>query len=267
MARALWKGRIQFADVSLPVKLYTAVRTQRVRFHMLHDQDEMRLRQEMVCPQQNEAVPPEHRIKAFEFEKDQYVPVTPEELRILEPEPSRDIVVSGFVPVGSVDPRYIDHAYALGPDGAEGAFSVLHSALGQTASAGICSWAMRRRSYYGALIAGDILLLCVLRAGDEVIPVADLKLAQTAVGERELKTAYYLVDTLAGDFQPDQFSDTYEEQLMSLIAAKARGETVPTGKPEETPATPEKDLLAMLEASVVAAETESKKRRAQPAHK
>ena len=175
MAKALWKGRIRFADVGLPVKLYAAVREQRVRFHPIHEQDAARRHGETVHPCEHEIVEPENRIRAFEIEKEQDVPVPDEDLHFFEPEPGRDISVTQFVSAGSISPRLLGRTYALEPDGAEGAFAVLYAALARTYSAGLFQWTMRRRAFWGAVMARDTLLLCVLRMAAGTAPAATPK--------------------------------------------------------------------------------------------
>ncbi len=173
MAEAFWKGRIRFADIGLPVKLYAAA--VRGRFHPIHDQDAARRHQDMAHPPADEIAESGNRIRAFEIEKERDVSVPDEDLRLLEPEPSREIFVTQIVSAGSIDPRLLGRTYTLGPDGAEGVFAVLHAALARTKSAGLCRWTMRRRTLCGAVMARDTLLLCILRMTAEIAPAATPK--------------------------------------------------------------------------------------------
>lgn len=148
MARALWKCRIQFAQASLPVALYTAALGQP--------------RPMTVCPAENEGVPFMHRIHAFARDNAQHVSTPKEGFSPLEPDLRRTISVEKFVLANSIDPRLIHHRYFLGPDGADGAFAVLQATLRSSESAALCRWTMRRKAYWGAVAFCETMFLCVL---------------------------------------------------------------------------------------------------------
>jgi len=187
----IWKGYIHFGETDVPVKLHTAVREERIQFHLLHRRDKVRLRQQMVCAYEKRPVPAEEQSKGFEVEEGKYIIVDPAELEQTAPESSRMIEVHEFVKNGEIDPIFLDRLYYLEPDIADiqgKGFSALVKALKELDVAGICTWIMRKRSYFGALqTRGKMLRLNTLRYADEVIPVASLELQDVPLSEKELK--------------------------------------------------------------------------------
>src|SRR5215208_5757475 len=111
--RSLWSGSISFGLVNIPVRLHTAVREQRVAFHLLHDQDKARLRRKMVCPADGKEVHPEHVARGYEIAKDRHVIVSDEELEACAPEKTRAIEITDFVKLSEIDPLYFDRPYYL----------------------------------------------------------------------------------------------------------------------------------------------------------
>src|SRR5512134_3813386 len=176
----IWKGYIHFGDIDVPVKLHTAVREERIQFHLLHKRDQVRLRQQMICPYEKQPVPAEEQSKGFEVEEGKYIIVDPEELEQTAPESNRMIEVHEFVKTEQIDPIFLDRVYYLEPDitAVQGkGYMALVKALKELDVAGICTWTMRKRSHFGALQGGGkVLRLSTLRYADEVIPAASLGL-------------------------------------------------------------------------------------------
>ena len=130
MARAIWSGAISFGLVNIPVKLYSAVKRQTVRFHQLDSSDHSRIQQKRVNPSTGEEVPYEQLVKGYELSPDRYVVITPEELESVEPDRTRTIDIEAFVQLEQIDPIYYDHPYYLAPGtGAEKAYTLLLKAL------------------------------------------------------------------------------------------------------------------------------------------
>lgn len=227
-ARAMWKGVIRFAGFALPVKLYSAVEDRTVHFHLLHDEDRVRVRQRMVHPRTDETVPPDRVRKGIALGPDTFVVLTDEELEGLRPEPSRDIVVTGFVDPGEIDHPWYVRPYWLGPDGDENGYFALADALGREGKEGVARWVMRNKRYAGALrVEGEHLLLVTLRHVEEVVGRDQVEAPggrSATAQEREL--AERLVAALAGPFEPEAYRDEYRERVLALIEAKRRGETV-----------------------------------------
>jgi len=250
-ARALWKGYIRLGNIDVPVKLHTAVREERIQFHLLHRHDRIRLKQQMICAYEKVPVAPEEQVRGFQIEEGKYIIVDPAELEQIEPESNKRIEVHEFVNTGEIDPIFLDRVYYLEPDFLSKRYNALAEAMKEMKVEGICTWTMRKRSYFGALqIGGPILRLNALRYADDMISVADLKLPDISLSERELMIGKDLIDHLTASFQPEKFENEHQKKLQDFIARKSRGEKIAILRPRRLkPTTPDK-LLETLEASL-----------------
>jgi len=248
VGKTIWKGYIRFSSVHVPVKLYTAVKEERIRFRLLHRSDHVRLEQRMVCAYEKVPVPREEQAKGFELEEGKYILMDPVELEEKEPENSRLIEVLEFVKSEEIDPLFLDRVYYLAPDTPFQGYVDLVRTLGVMDMQGICTWTMRRRIYLGALqVRGSILRLNSLRYADEVIPAESLELENMPVSEKELTD---LINHLTAPFDPSQFQNEHERKLQDLIDKKARGEKVTILHPRSLKPTESDQLLAVLEESL-----------------
>lgn len=249
--KAIWKGYISFGDTNLPVKLHTAIREERIQFHLLHKRDRVKLRQQMICAYEKEPVPAEAQVKGFEVEEGKYIIVDPEELEQAVPESSREVEVHEFVRTGEIDPIFLGRVYYLEPDSHPKGYNALVGALTEMDVAGICTWTMRKRSYLGALqTSGKLLRLITLRYADEVVSVKALELQKFSLSEKELKIGSDLINQLAVPFEPRKFENEHEKKLRSLIEKKARGEKLVLLRPRRLKPTAPDKLLQALEASL-----------------
>ncbi len=249
--RAIWKGYINFGDVNVPVNLHTAIKEERVQFHLLHKRDHARLRQQMICAYEKIPVPAEAQAKGFEVEEGKYIIIDPEEIERTSPESSRVIEVHEFVNSGQIDPIFLERVYYLGPDVYLKGYNALVGALKEMDVAGICTWTMRKRSYIGALqTSGKILRLSTLRYADEVVPVESLELDSISLSEKELKIGIDLINQLTVPFQPQKFENEHQKRLQNLIDMKARGEKIAILRPRRLKPTAPDKLLQALEASL-----------------
>ncbi len=247
----IWKGYINFGDTSIPVKLHTAIKEDRIQFHLLHKHDHAKLRQQMVCAYEKQPVPMEAQVKGYEVEDGKYVIVDPRELEQIAPESSRVIEVHEFVETRQIDPVFLERVYYLEPDGHLKGYNALVGALAEMDVQGVCTWTMRKRSYLGALQAsGKILRLNTMRYADEVISIKSLELQKFSLSEKEVKIASDLINHLSGPFQPDKFENEHQKKLQSLIAKKARGEKIAVLHPRRLKPTAPDKLLQALEASL-----------------
>ena len=247
----IWKGNIHFGDTALPVKLHAAVKQDRVQFHLLHERDHVKLRQQMICAYEKRPVPAEDQAKGFEVEEGKYLIVDPEELEQTAPEASRIIEIHEFVKTSQIDPVFLERVYYLEPDGQAGAYLALVAALREMDASGICTWIMRKRSYFGALHArGKVLRLHTLRYADEVIPARLLELQKIPLSEKELKIGIDLIGHLTGPFHPEKFEDEHQKKLRDLIDKKVRGEKIVIMRPRRLKPTEPDKLLEALEASL-----------------
>jgi DNA end-binding protein Ku len=249
--RAIWKGYIHVGGVDVPVKLHTAVKEERIQFHLLHRRDHIKLKQQMVCAYEKVPVPFEEQTRGFELEDGKYILVDPAELEQAEPEESRMIEVHEFVKTEQIDPVFLDRVYYLEPEIPSEEYDVLVEALKEMDVEGICTWTMRKRSYIGALqVSGKILRLNSLRYADEVVSVKSLQLPNIPLSEKELKIGSDLINQLTGPFQPQKFENEHEKKLQGLIDKKARGEKIAILRPKRLKPTAPDKLLQTLEASL-----------------
>ena len=258
MPRAIWSGAISFGLVSVPVKLFSAVSRKTVRFNQLDSETNSRVRQKRVNAEGDE-VPYEQIVKGYEVAKDSYVVVTDDELAALAPKASRMIDITDFVSEDEIDPVFYDSAYYLVPDElARKSYALLSKALDESGRVAIASFVMRTKQYLVAIRPSQgTLMMSTMVYADEVVPVADVpgleEIEDIEITEAEMAMAGQLIDSLTAEFEPERYRDSYREQVLDLLEAKAAGEIHPV----EAPGAPDDaaviDLLAALEASVSAA--------------
>ena len=224
-ARAIWKGDLKLDSTKVPVKLYSAVQDQTVRFHILDEKTKTRVKQHMVDAESGEEVANEEIQKGFEVEPGTFVILDEEELESLEPEASREIEIEQFVPPEEIAPEFYDRPYYLGPDGDQTAYFALAEALKNKEKEAVARWVMRKQPYVGALRAeGDHLILFTLRNAEEVLSAKDLpRPAGRAPEKKELSMAKQLVELLKGEFDPKDYKDEYRERVMEFVEKKAKG--------------------------------------------
>ena len=169
--RSIWTGSISFGLVNIPVKMHTAVREDRIAFHMLHDQDKVRLQRKMICPEDGKEIHNEHVVKGYEISKGQYVIVQQSELEGCSPEKTRAIEITDFVELKQIDPIYFDRAYYLTPaEHAAKSYRLLHEAMTRSGRVGIARMVMHDKEYLACLrTRGDALCISTMHFGNEVI--------------------------------------------------------------------------------------------------
>jgi DNA end-binding protein Ku len=250
----IWKGFIHFGNTDVAVKLHSAVREERIGFHLLHTRDQVRLRQQMICALEKQPVPAEEQSKGFEVEDGKYIIVDQAELEQTVPESSRMIEIREFVKTAQIDPIFVERVYYLEPDSTniqEKGYSALVRALKDMEVAGICTWTMRKRTYFGALQAsGKVLRLNTLRYADEVASAKTLELQEVPLTEKELSIGSELIDKLSAPFEPQKFENEHQKKLQHMIEQKARGEKIEVFAPRRLEPTGPDQLLQALEASL-----------------
>jgi DNA end-binding protein Ku len=247
--RAIWSGNIAFGLVNVPVRMYSAIDEQDVRFHYLHVKDDSRIGYEKVCKKEGKPVPDDEIVKAYELRDGEYVYVTDEDFEAAQPESYKSIDIRDFVPYDEIDPIYFERTYYLGPaDGSEKAYALLLRAMEDAGLAAIASYVMRDRQQLGCLRAREgVITLEKMYFADEIRPVEGIRPRKVSVGKAELRMAGDLIDKFTGTFDPTQYEDTYREALLDLIRRKQKGEIHTEPEPvEEEPS----DLLSALKASV-----------------
>jgi DNA end-binding protein Ku len=253
MPRAIWTGTISFGLVNVPVRMYSAIDESDLHFHLVHEPDGGRIGYQKVCKAEDEPVPDDEIVKAFELEQDEFVVLTDEDFAAAKSEGVKTIEISDFVPYEEIDPIYFERTYYLGPqDGGEKVYSLLRQAMEKTGLAAVGKYVMRDKQHLGCLrVREGVITLEKLFFHDEIRPVKQIAPRKTKVPEAELKMATSLIAQFKTSFEPERYEDSYRDALMKVIKAKQKGETitaVPAAEDEE-PA----DLLAALKASVDAA--------------
>jgi DNA end-binding protein Ku len=240
--------------VQVPVKLYAAVEDRKLHFRLLDAGSHTPVQQRMVDPDSGEEVPPEEVRKGFATGDGRFVLLDEEDLEALDPEPSRDIEVTRFVDIGTIDHPWYDRPYYVGPDGDTESYFALAAALAEQEKEGIARWVMRGKAYQGALrLEGEHLMLVTLRHAGEVVAASELPTPKGRAPEKqELAMAEQLLDALSGDFEPEAFRDGYRERVLELVEAKAAGKTVRLETSRRKPARDE-DLTGKLAKSLKAA--------------
>ncbi len=233
---SLGSGTISFGLVSIPVKMYTAASSGGVRFNMLHAKCGNRVKQQLLCPVDNEVVERADIVKGYEHAKDQYVRVTDEELKALEGEASQIIDIAEFVPLPKVDPIYFENTYYLGPDkGGEKAYRLLTDAMAKTDRVALAKFVMRgKESLVLIRPAQGGLMLHTMYFTDEVRDFGEVDKGQDAkIKSGELDLAVRLIDELSNEeFKPEEYKDDYRLRVLDMVNLKVEGKEVTAVGPQ-----------------------------------
>ncbi|MFD0277282.1 Ku protein [Kitasatospora sp. NPDC127111] len=256
MARPVWTGVLSFGLVTVPVALYTATRSHDVRFHQLQRGTSDRVRNKRVNERTGREVDFGDIVKGYEVTEGEYVIVEPDELEQISPGRSKTIDIGGFVDLAEVDPIFFDKTYYLGPRGKEYAkvYALLVEALEHANKAGLAMFSMRGKEYLTAVRSeGGLLELHTMHFADEVrdprTEVDNLP-EKVDLSEQEVKTAEQLIGALAIDWEPEDWHDTYEEQVRKLIEDKLAGREIAVSAGPEPEATNVIDLMDALRRSL-----------------
>jgi DNA end-binding protein Ku len=261
MAHAIWSGSINFGLVTIPVKLFTAVKTDELSFNMLHAKDEGRIKYERLCSIEDKPVPWDEIVKGYEYEKGQYVLLTDEDFKKVNPEATQSVDILEFVELDKINPMYFDKPYYLEPTKqGRHAYALLRETLAQTNRVAIARVVIRTKEYIAAVKPlEDALVLELMHWASEIVGADTIDVPERAkLPEKELKMAQMLVDTMSVDeFEPEKFTNKYHDELLTMIEARAAGKELP--KPKKAPARAKVvNLMDVLAQSL----EESKKRRA-----
>jgi DNA end-binding protein Ku len=233
--RSIGSGAISFGLVSIPVKLYVATSSQAPSFHLLHAKCGNRIRQQRVCPVDNEVVEREQLVKGYEFAKDQYVRINDDELKALEGEASEAIEISEFVPLAKVDPIYFERSYYLGPDkGGEKAYRLLTDTMTQVGKVALAKFVMRGKENLVIVRAAQKgLMMHTMYFANEVRSFDEIPKGESAkITGAETSLAIRLIDELSNDeFEPEKYHDEYSERVMNLVNSKAEGKEITLAQP------------------------------------
>jgi DNA end-binding protein Ku len=230
--RALWKGSISFGLVTIPIGLFSAIEArEELSFNLLHARDGSRIVQKRFCKAEDVEVPWSEVVKGYQHAKNQYVVVTDEDFEKARVPATHTFEIRAFVPEAEVPDLYFDHPYYVAPQGRGGvkAYALLRDALADSGRLAIGTIVLRQREHLGALAPyEEALVLTTMRFAAEIRPPGDLELPPARRGwtDKEMKLTRQLVDTLADEWKPEEFRDTYTEALRRVIEARIEGEEV-----------------------------------------
>jgi len=261
--RPIWKGHLTFGLVTIPVKLYTATDSKDIRFRLLHKSCMNPIQNKRFCSYHDQIVDWNDVVRAFEYAKGKFVPLTDEELENVPLETAGTVSVSAFVSLADIDPIYYDKSYYLAPDeGGQKAFRLLHDTLGDASKVAVGKVVIREKEHLVSVRPFDgALVMSTLYYADEVREVEDIPElpVQAKIHPNEKKMALQLIEGLAAEFNPGEYKDEYRDALQKVINAKVEGEPLETG-----PARKEEkvvDLMDALRRSLQATRKEAPARR------
>lgn len=242
-----------FGAVTVPIKVFGALEDKSIHFRELHAKDGSEVAHVLVDNDGAE-VPRERVAKGFEVAPDEYVVMTNDEIKAADQPARKAIELEDFVPANEIDPVFYDKPYYLAPQkGAEEAYALLAAALEKTSRVGIGRVVLRARELLVSVRPVDgALRMQVMRFADELVPGKEMDVDEPAKApaKKEVQMASALIDTLAADFDPTKYEDTYRDRVLDVVKAKEKGKEI---KPAPAPEREESDdLMAALEASLKA---------------
>lgn len=255
--RAIWKGAVSFGLVSVPVKLYSATESKDISFRQVHAKDGGRIKYQRICSIDGEEVAYADIAKGYETEDGEMVILDDSDMAELPASSSREISVEKFVPSEQIDPMLFEKSYYLEPEksGAK-PYALLRQALEEADRMALVTVSLRNRMSLAVLrVRDDVIVLQTMMWPDEIRDPDFASVDTSDAKPAEVKMAKMLVETLAGDFAPDEYEDDYREAVEALVRAKVEG-----GEVKAPPTAPKAggevvDLLAALQRSVEAAKT------------
>src|SRR5258707_3378610 len=269
MATSVWNGAISFGLLSIPTRLYAAARPERIKLHQIHKECHTRLRQPLYCPTPRRIVDRSEVVRAYEYEKGKYVLIENEELKKIMPQSSRTMEIQAFVKGSQIDPIFFESSYFALPEKDNPKPCVLLvKAMEDSDRVGIAKVTMHQREYTVFIRPRSHgLTVHTMYFVNEIRKVEGYgKITQEIkLRPQEIKLAEQLVESLSEDFKPQQYHDTYQENLKALIEAKRHGKTIVE---EEAPKrAPVIDMMEALKRSLHETEAGKRKKpmRARPA--
>ncbi len=264
MAASVWSGYLTFGLISMPIRLFSGARSSGISFNMLHRDDLQRVKQQYYCPADNRVVERSEIVKGFEYRKDEYVVIDPEEIKRIEPKTAKTMEILEFVKAGEVDPVYFESSYYLMPEEAgRRPYALLTKALEESEYVAIAKLTMHNREYTVFLRPHEGgMMLHTMYYEEEVKKVEGFGAPDVELKDSEVKVAHQLIEALAAKWEPEKFHDDFQENLKKLIQTKLEGgEVAEVEQPKKL--APVVDLMAALKASLV--QMEGRKKPAAPA--
>ena len=264
MAASVWSGYLTFGLISMPIRLFSGARSSGISFNMLHRDDLQRVKQQYYCPADNRVVERSEIVKGFEYRKDEYVVIDPEEIKKIEPKTAKTMEILEFVKASDVDPVYFESSYYLMPEEAgRRPYALLTKALEESEYVAIAKLTMHNREYTVFLRPHEgVMMLHTMYYEEEVKKVEGFGAPDVELKDSEVKVAHQLIEALAAEWEPEKFHDDFQENLKKLIQTKLEGgEVAEVEQPKKL--APVVDLMAALKESL--AQMEGRKKPAAPA--
>src|SRR5271156_4378206 len=259
MAASVWSGYLTFGLISMPVRLFSGARSSGISFNQLHRTDHHRVKQQLICPLDNQVLERSDIVKGYEYRKDEYVIIEPEEIKKIEPKTAKTMEILEFVKSSEVDPVYFESSYYMVPEEAgRRPYALLTKALEESEFVAIAKLTMHNREYTVFLRPhkGGMMLHTMYYA-EEVREVESFGAPDVEIKEAELKVAHQLIEALADEWDPEKYHDTFQDNLKKLIETKLEGGKIAeVEKPKKL--APVVDLMSALKQSL--AEMEGKKK-------
>ncbi len=259
MAASVWSGYLTFGLISMPVRLFSGARSSGISFNMLHRDDLTRVKQQYYCPTDNRVVSRDEIVKGYEYRKDEYVVIEPDEIKKIEPKTAKTMEILEFVKGSEVDPVYFDASYYMLPEEAgRRPYALLTKAMEESDYVAIAKLTMHNREYTVFLRPHEGgMMLHTMYYAEEVKKVEGFGAPDVELKESEVKVANQLIEALADEWDPEKYHDNFQDNLKNLIQTKLEGgKIVEVEKPKKL--APVVDLMAALKQSL--AEMEGKKK-------
>src|ERR1700731_1486844 len=259
MLSSVWSGHLTFGLISMPVRLFSGARSSGISFNMLHRPDKQRVKQQYICPLENVVVDRSEIVKGYEFRKDEYIVIEPDEIKKIEPQTVKTMEILEFVKAADVDPIYFESSYYMMPEEAgRRPYALLTKALEESEYVAIAKITMHNRGYtvFQRRHEGGLMLHTMYYA-EEVRKVEGFGAPDVQLKEAEVKVAHQLIEALADEWNPEKNKDTFQENLKNLIQTKLEGGGVGGGERPKKLA-PVVDQMAALKQSLAQMEGEKK---------
>src|SRR5215475_13980752 len=259
MAASVWSGYLTFGLISMPVRLFSGASSSGISFNMLHRPDLQRVKQQYYCPAENRVVERSEIVKGYEFRKDEYIVIEPDEIKKIEPRTAMTMEILEFVKESDVDPVYFESSYYMVPEEAgRRPYALLTKALEESEYVAIAKLTMHNREYTVFLRPhSGGLMLHTMYYEEEVRKVEGFGAPDVELKDAEVKVAHQLIEALAAEWEPEKFKDEFQENLKKLIQTKLEGGKIAeVEKPKKM--APVVDLMAALKESL--AQMEGKKK-------
>src|ERR1700691_6106655 len=259
MASSVWSGHLTFGLISMPVRLFSGARSSGISFNMLHRTDKVRVKQQYICPLENGVVDGSDIVKGYEFRKDEYIVIEPEEIKKIEPQTAKTMEILEFVKTTDVDPVYFESSYYMMPEEAgRRPYALLTKALEESEYVAIAKITMQNREYTVFLRPHEGgMMLHTMYYAEEVRKVEGFGPPDVELKDAEVKVAHQLIEALAAEWDPEKYHDTFQDNLKKLIETKLEGgEVAAVEKPKKL--APVVDLMAALKQSLAQMEGRKK---------